>query len=154
MSANACDLRHAVGHVRVLIRYGLGVPAYWQPAGPPSPSSFTFSPVPILNPPSTPSPIPYLTLQCPLAQCIGASPAWAAQSAATAAASQRFSTTTKRPPLTIRAAAVATSPCGGSSPSPFSSTPVPSTLATARPEEEERLARGAPNQRHHVAQVP
>ena len=31
---------------------------------------------------------------------------------------------------------------------------VPSTLATARPEEEELLARGAPNQHHHVAQVP
>ena len=139
-----------VGHVRALIHSGLGVPAfkYWQPAGPPSPSSFTFSPVPILNPTCTLSPSPYLTLQCPLVLCIGALPAWAAQPAATAAASRPFSTTTNRPHLTIRAAATATSPCGGSSQSPFSSTPVPSTLEMARPEEAERLARGAPNPRH------
>jgi hypothetical protein len=42
----------------------------------------------------------------------------------------------------------------GSRLSPFSCTPVPSTLAMARQEEVERLEAGAPNPRHPAAQVP
>jgi hypothetical protein len=57
----------------------------------------------------------------------------------------------------MRAAKVAANPVEGSRRSPFSSTLVCSTLAMVKrppkPVEEERLARGAPNQRHLVAQV-
>jgi hypothetical protein len=83
----------------------------------------------------------------------GAMPAWAALPAATAAESQRFSTTTNWLPLTTRAASTAKSPCAGSSPSPFSWTPLPSSLAAERPEEAELLARGAPNPHQLAAQV-
>ena len=65
-----------------------------------------------------------------------------------------FSTTTSRLRLITRAAASATGPCAGSRLSPFSWTPVPSTLAMARQEEVERLEAGAPNPRHPAAQVP
>jgi hypothetical protein len=57
------------------------------------------------------------------------------------------------PPLTMRAAKVAANPVERSRLSPFSSKLVQSTLAMEKPVEEERLARGAPNQRHLVAQV-
>ena len=90
----------------------------------------------------------YLTLQWPM--CIGAMPAWAAPPAAE---SRLISTTINRPPLTMRAAKVAASPVEGSRRSPFSSTLVRSMLLMAKQAEEERLARGAPNQRHLVAQV-
>ncbi len=53
----------------------------------------------------------------------------------------------------MRAAKVAANPVEGSRRSPFSSTLVRSMLVTAKQAEEERLARGAPNQRHLVAQV-
>ena len=65
-----------------------------------------------------------------------------------------FSTTTKRQPVTIRAAASATSPCAGSRRSLFSLTPVPSTSAMGRQEEVEQQARGGRKQRHPVVQVP
>jgi hypothetical protein len=54
-------------------------------------------------------------------------------------------------PLTMCAAKVAANPVEGSRLSQFSSTLVRSTLAMAKPVEEERLARGAFNQRHLVA---
>jgi hypothetical protein len=118
-----------------------------------SPSSFNFSPVPTLNPTSTPSPTWYLTHQCHLALCIGAMPAWAALPAAAAAASKLFEMTTKLPLFTTSTASTAASPCAGSSPSPFSWTPVPSSLAAARPEEADLLERGAPNPHQLAAQV-
>ncbi len=49
---------------------------------------------------------------------------------------------------------VATNPGEGSRQSPFSSTHVRSTLAMTTPAKEERLARGVPNQRHLITQVP
>ena len=61
---------------------------------------------------------------------------------------------TDRQPFTICAAATATSPCAGSRQSPFSSTPVPSTLVMGRLEEVEHLTRGASNPRHSAVQVP
>jgi hypothetical protein len=101
----------------------------------------------------SPGPTYYYSHQCHLALCIGAMPAWAALPAATAVKSRRFSTTTNRLPLTTRSASTALSPCAGSSPSPFSWTPVPSSLAAARPEEAEFLARSAPNPHQLAAQV-
>ena len=113
---NACAICHAIGHVQS----GLGVPhfKYWLLQSAASPFSYTLSPVSNLNPYWTPS--PYLKPLCHLELSIGALPAWAAQPAATAAASLLFSTTTNRPRCTTRAAAFATSPCAGSRPSPFS----------------------------------
>ena len=114
---NACAICHAIGHVQS----GLGVPhfKYWLLQSAASPFSYyTLSPVSNLNPYWTPS--PYLKPLCHLELSIGALPAWAAQPAATAAASLLFSTTTNRQRCTTRAAAFATSPCAGSRPSPFS----------------------------------
>ena len=144
---NACAICHAIGHVQS----GLGVPPckFWRLYSAALPFSYTFSPVSNLNTSQTPS--PYLKPQCHPEPCISALPAWAAPPAAV---SRLFSTTTSRPRLITRAAASATSPCAGSRPSPFSSTPVPSTLAMARPEEVEHLAPGGPNLRHHAAKVP
>ncbi len=146
---NACNLRHAKFHVRVFSQSGLVVQAFEFKlgSGSPSPSSFTFSPLFNSNPTWTPS-LYYLTLQWPL--CICAMPAWVARPAAE---SRLISTTINRPPLTMHAAKVAANPVEGSRRSPFSSTLVRSTLAMAKPVQEERLARGAPNQRHLVAQV-
>ena len=145
---NACAICH--GHAQSGL--GLGVPPckYWRLYSASSPFSYTLSPVSNLNPSRTPS--PYLKPQChPSPEpSIGALPAWAAPPAAE---SRLFSTTTSRPRLITRAAASATSPCAGSRLSPFSSTPVPSTLAMARPEEVERLEAGAPNPHHPAAQV-
>ncbi len=53
-----------------------------------------------------------------------------------------WTVTSSQPWHTTRAASTATSPCSGSSPSLFSWTPVPSSLAMARPEEAELLASG------------
>ncbi len=74
-------------------------------------------------------------------------PAWIARPAAEG---RLISTTINQLPLTIRAAKVAANPVEGSRRSPFSSTLVCSVLAMAKPVEEERLARVAPNQRHLV----
>ncbi len=146
LRAFACAPCHAIiGHARLELS--------WLPAGSLWPSSFNFSPVPNLNPTWTPGPTYYYSRQCHLARCIGAMPAWAALPAATAAASRLFLKTINWPPLTTRAASTATSPCAGSSPSPFSWTPVPSSLAAARPMEVELLARGAPNPHQLAAQV-
>ncbi len=54
----------------------------------------------------------------------------------------------------LAATATSPSPWAESRSSPFSWTPVPSTLAMMRPKEVRRLVPDAPNQRHPAAQVP
>jgi hypothetical protein len=91
-----------------------------------------------------------LLLDSPMASVHLRYACWAAPPAAE---SRLISTTINRPPLTMRAAKVAANPVEGSRRSRFSSTLVRSMLMMAKQAEEERLARGAPNQRHLVAQV-